>query len=715
MSARSPSLAGSPNVDDWLRIDPGGAVTVYTGKVELGQGILRALARIAAEELCVALERVCVVPADTAHSPEEAPTVSSLSLEHSGRAIRQAAATARERLVELAAARLDVPPGALRVTDGTVHDVGRERELTYWELVAAGVNLGPVRDDAAPVDPGAHRIVGRRGPPDGLVDIVTGAARFVSDLEEPGTLHGRVVRPPTPAATLRMLDADPVRELEGVVAVVRRESFVGVIAEAPLQATRAAEVLAARCRWTEPPSLVPSHRVPDWMRTQPAIRYAVVEGSGVLEPPGVPALPSEATHTLAARYTRPFHMHGSIGPSAALACWTADELTVTSHSQAVHVLRDVLAGCFGLAPDAVRVRHVPGAGCYGHNGADDAAYDAALLAQVVPGRPVLVTWTRTDEHTWEPYGPAAVVEVRAGLDADGAIVDWGFNTWSSTHFSRPSREPGGERFLARWHTHPQAPPATAEPLLEHESGVHRNAEPIYALPRRRIMAHLVDVPLRTSSLRSLGSYPNIFAIESFMDELAHAAGLDPLEFRLRHLEDPRAREVVTTAAERAGWSDGEPDFGHGRGIALSRYKNSACFAAVVVEVSVDDESAEIRLERATIAADAGEIVDPDGLVSQLEGGFVQSASWTLFEQVTCDDTRITSVDWDTYPIIRFPQVPEVDVVLIDRPGSPYLGAGEATQPPTPAAIANAVYAAVGVRIRDIPFTPERLRRAAAEA
>jgi CO/xanthine dehydrogenase Mo-binding subunit len=379
------------------------------------------------------------------------------------------------------------------------------------------------------------------------------------------------------------------------------------------------------------------------------------------------------------------------------------------------LLRLSLAEALGMDPEAVRLIHVPGPGCYGHNGADDATLDAALLARAASGRPVLLKWMRDDEHRWEPYGPAMVVETRASVDADGRIVDWNLETWSSTHIARPF--PGGERsnLLAAWHRAEPMEPLPVRPFLPYHGGIHRNADPLYTLPRRRIVKHLVEGPLRTSSTRSLGAYANVFAIESTMDELARAAGIDAVAFRLAHLDDDRARAVIEAAAERAAARPPRDEFGRGRGLGFARYKNMHAYAAVVVDVAIDDETAAIRLEHAVIAADAGEIVDPDGLANQLEGGFVQSASWTLKEQVRFDDTRITSVDWDTYPILTFDEVPEIETLLLDRPGEPFLGAGEATQGPTAGAIANAVHDAIGVRLRDIPFTPERVRAAAATA
>jgi CO/xanthine dehydrogenase Mo-binding subunit len=361
----------------------------------------------------------------------------------------------------------------------------------------------------------------------------------------------------------------------------------------------------------------------------------------------------------------------------------------------------------------IRVIHVPGAGCYGHNAADDATLDAALLAREIAPRPLLLTWSREDEHAWEPYGPAMIMELQASLDGAGNVIQWNHETFSDTHIKRiRERVVGKSAMLAAWHrAEPLAPPNPG-PNMTVNGGIHRNAAPLYAFPEQRVIKHRVyDMPLRVSALRSLGAYANVFAIESFMDELAHAAGIDPLTFRLNHLQDPRACAVLEQAAETADWGNVIKAEGRGQGLAVARYKNSKCYAAVAIELTVDDYG-QIRLERAVIAADSGQVVDPEGLRNQLEGGLLQAASWTLKEQVTFDSRGITSRDWDSYPILRFDEVPDIETVLIERPDHPYLGSGEGTMGPTPAAIANAVYDAVGLRLRQIPFTPEQVRQMA---
>ncbi len=717
MSDLSASLQGAPDLDAWIRINADGTVTLFTGKVELGQGIKTAIARIGAEELEVAVERVHVQTADTAHGLNELFTAGSQSIEDSGAAMRQAAAEARQHLLELAGQRLGVPVDRLHVEDGTVSALGTNRHTTYWNLLGGRKFARPVTGNVQPKPPEQYQLVGKSGSRADLAGLVTGSARFVQDLAPPGMLYARVVRPPSPSARLESVDDAPTRRLPGVVAVVRDGSFLGVVAEREEQAEKAMTALREHAAWTEQSQLPLLDGLHAWLRAQPARSFRVVDGVPVEGPVDPIEVPARAARTLQAIYTRPYHMHASIGPSAALAEWKDGALTVWTHSQGVYVLREALAEVLGVEPRRVRVIHAEGPGCYGHNGADDAALDAALVARAVPGRPVRLQWTRQDEHAWEPYGPAMVMQLQASLDASGHLLDWNHDVWSNTHIARPLPYGGGRSALiAAWHRASPMPPPQPFPMLVSHAGIHRNADPLYVVPRRRIVKHFVEtMPLRVSSTRSLGAYANVFAIESFMDELADAAGVDPLEFRLRYLEDERARAVLTAAAERAGWAQRGKEAGRGKGIGFARYKNQKCYAAVVIDLRVDLDTAQIVLERAVIAADAGRIIDPSGLANQLEGGVIQSASWTLKEQVTFDRTRITSVDWESYPILKFPEAPEIETVLLDRPGAPSLGSGEATQGPAAGAIANAVFDAIGVRVRDIPFTPDRVRAAVAQA
>ncbi len=410
-------------------------------------------------------------------------------------------------------------------------------------------------------------------------------------------------------------------------------------------------------------------------------------------------------------------MHGAIAPSAALAHLDGKRMTVWSHSQGIYFLRAAMADALGMEEDNLRVIHAPGSGCYGHNGADDAALDAALIARAIPSKPVLLKWTREDEHAWEPYGAGMAMDLRASLAGDGSVLAWSQETHSDTHVQRPRPGPNrlaAARLLASRHLSEALELPLPQPNMAAHGGIHRNLDPLYDFPERRLVKHLVrGMPLRTSSFRTLGAYANVFAIESFMDELAEASGQNPVAFRLRHLGDPRAIAVLEEAAKRMqGWG-AELGPGFGRGIAFARYKNAKTYAAVGCELEVTG-AAEVRIHRAVVVADAGQVVDPAGLSDQLEGGLIQAASWTLYEEVQFDRGGITSRDWDSYPIIGFDNIPEVETVLMERPGDPYLGAGEAPAGPTAAAIANAIYKATGLRLRRLPFTVDAIHKAALE-
>ncbi|OJH34876.1 xanthine dehydrogenase family protein molybdopterin-binding subunit [Cystobacter ferrugineus] len=688
-------LERNPQLDAWLRIGADGVVTLKTGKVELGQGVLTAFAQLCADELDVELSRLAIVSGDTRHSPRQGATAGSMSMPEGGVAVRAVSAEARALLLAMAGERLGVPVSRLTVQDGTITDSAGGKSITYWRLMEGHAWNRRATGTVAPKPAAARRYIGR---PVARVDLpgkLTGEPSFVHDLRPAQLVHGRVVRAPSPGATLLEADVDSVRNMPGVLEVVRDGDFLGVIAAKEWQAHKAVTRLAASSRWREHARLPKDPHA--WLLGQKT-QDKVIEHT---ERPEGPA----PARTLEASYRRPYVMHGAIGPSCAVAHWDGDVLTLHSHSQTIFETSAAIAKMLGLPAEKVWGRHLSGSGCYGHNGADDAAADAALLARALPGRPVRVQWSRQDEHTWEPYGPAMVTKVRASVDAAGDVLDWTYELWSTSHGTRPGGDPGNllaGRSLAT--PFPQPVPRNGGPP---NYAADRNAIPLYTFPGRKVTTHFVtEMPVRTSSHRALGAHANVFSIESFMDELAHAAGVDPLTYRLRHLEDPRAKDVLRKAAALLGTSARPPH--HGWGLAFARYKNLASYCAVGLEVFVEPTTHAIRVTRAVLAADAGEIVNPDGLTNQLEGGLIQTLSWSLKEEVRYDARRILSRDWSSYPVLTFSEVPPVEVALIDRPGEPFLGAGEAAQGPTAAALANAVFDATGLRARELPLTPQRL-------
>ncbi|MGO1074886.1 molybdopterin cofactor-binding domain-containing protein [Inquilinus sp. CA228] len=696
------SLEDAPFLDSWIRVDAKGAVTVFTGKAELGQGIATALQQIAAEELGLAFEAPTIVTADTERTANEGYTAGSHSMQDSGTAIRHAAAQVREILLAEAARQMGAPADQLRLEAGTV--LAPDGNRRSYGALAAGLSLHvQAQPESRLTDPAAFRVMGRPLPRIDIPAKVTGGEAYVQDLRLPGMLHGRIVRPPSTGARLTALDSSAVEALPGVVKVVRDGNFLAVVAEQEFQAVKAMRLLAAAAQWQEDTTLPDQTRLPEALLALPARDFPILDRRDAAAPAG---------RTLEARYSRPYLLHGSIGPSCAVAQQDPDGLlTVWTHTQGVFPDRKAIAEMLGRPPEQVRCIHVQGSGCYGHNGADDAAADAALLAAALPGRPVRVQWMREQEHAWEPYGPAMVAQARATLDDTGRIADWDYGVWSNTHSMRPG--PAGSLLAARHLAKPFPVPAP-RPLPQPEGGGDRNAIPLYTLPSARVVHHfLPDMPLRISALRSLGAQMNVFAIESFMDELALAAGADPVEFRLQHLDDPRGRDVIAAAAEAFGWNQGRPAApGHGRGFGFARYKNLAAYCAVAVEVAVERETGEVRVPRIVAAVDTGQVVNPDGVRNQIEGAVLQSMSWTLYESVGFDRGRITSVDWSTYPILRFDAVPDsVEIRIVDRPGAPFLGCGETGQGPASAALANGIADAIGRRLRDLPLTAAKVKAA----
>jgi nicotinate dehydrogenase subunit B len=689
------SLQGNRKLSQWLRIASAGTVTVTPGKVEIGQGILTALAQVAAEELDVNLGRIRLVPAATPASPNEGVTSGSLSVQDSGTALRYACAEARAIYLAEAAAELGVDVDSLKVEDGTI-SAPNGRRTSYWALADDALLDRDATGSAAPKPASAYRIVGQSVPRLDLPDKVFGLPRFIHDLVLPEMLYGQVVRPASRAARLLSVDEAAATALPGVVRVVRDGSFLGVLAEREDVAVKAAEALAANAKWEERDTLPDAADLQAWLRAAP-------RDTKVLDDRPAKARPAR---TLSATYTRPFSAHASIGPSCALAQWKGKEsVTVWTHSQGVYNLRADLGLTFGLAPEAVTVRHVEGAGCYGHNPADDVALDAALLARDAGGRPVRVLWSREDELGWAPYGPAMAIDVSADLDASGNIVQWTLENYSNGHSTRPGRADRPALLAAGHLAKPFEMPLAINPPMP-AGGSERNAVPLYEFPGRRIVCHrILEMPLRASALRSLGALANVFAIESFMDELASAAAVDPVEYRLRHLVDPRGRSVVEAAARRANWRAWKKTDGRGHGIGFAKYKNLGAYCAVVAEVEAERE---IRVRRLVIAVDVGLVVNPDGVANQLEGGAIQAVSQTLKEAVRFDRRRVLSNTWEEYPVLRFSEVPEVVVEIVNRPNERSVGAGEGAAGPTAAAIGNAVFDALGVRIRDLPITPERI-------
>ncbi|MBX6372614.1 MAG: xanthine dehydrogenase family protein molybdopterin-binding subunit [Acetobacteraceae bacterium] len=693
------SLHTNRRLSQWITFHADGRVTIRPGKVELGQGILTALAQIAADELDVSLARIGVQTAATPDSPNEGVTSGSLSVQDCGSALRHACANARAIHLQVAAQKTGVPLEALRVEDGTFFGpagpVG-----SYWAQADDALLECAASPEVKAKPPSARRIAGTSAPRLDLPDKVFGAARFVHDLRLPGMLHARVVRPPARGARLvELREGGP--PLPGGARVVRDGSFLAVVAAAEHDAEAAAARLAARVRWEEADTLPDERALADWLREAPHEDSVVIERAA-----DDVALAGQTVRTC---FFRPPVAHASVGTCCAVARWSGGTLEVWTHSQGVYNLRTDLAKVLRIAPERILVRHVEGAGCYGHNGADDVALDAALVARAVPDQPVRVLWSRAEELGWSPFSSAMLVEVEATADAAGNLVSWRCEIISNGHSSRPGRMQDPTLLSGAYVEGGVPVPPSINPPIAGGGGAQRNAIPLYRIPNLRIgLRRLTVMPLRTSALRGLGAPVNVWAIESTMDELAAHAGADPVEFRLRHLDDPRAAEVLRAAAEMAGWAGRARREGVGMGVGFARYKNASAWCAVVAEIAAE---ATVRATRLWIAADVGEAINPDGVANQLEGGAIHGVSMALKEAVRFDRRRVTSDSWETYPILRFSEVPVVQTRLIQRPDQPPLGAGECALAPSVAAIAGAIRDALGVRVRAMPFTPETIAAA----
>jgi CO/xanthine dehydrogenase Mo-binding subunit len=695
------SLHANRRLSQWLAFTATGEVVLKPGKVEIGQGILTALTQIAAEELDVALSRIVLHPTATPDSPNEGVTSGSLSIQDGGGAIRHACAASRAIFVQVIAQRTGVPVERITVEDGRFLGPDGAELGSYWALAEAGLLETEAPADAKPKPPAARRIVGTSAPRLDLPDKVFGAPRFVHDLRLPGLLHARVIRPPSRRAVLHAIaDAG----LPPGAQLVRDGSFVGVLAEREWEADALVPRIAARCTWEEQDTLPDMAALPEWLEAAGARG----EHSVVLDQ-AEDARPAPV-RTVKRRFHRPYIAHASIGPSCAVARWQDGAVEVWSHTQGPYNLREDIATTLRLPTEQVIIRHAEGAGCYGHNGADDVALEAALIARAVPGRPVRLLWSRAEELGWSPFSSAMLVDVEADQAADGTLVGWRSRIVSNGHSGRPGRDPNPTLVAASYLAEPFPVKPSINPPLASGGGAQRNAVPFYRVPAMRVeLTRLLEMPVRTSALRGLGALINVWSIEAMMDELAALAGEDPLDYRLRHLDDARPRDVLEKAAALAGWRGRPRREGWGMGLAAARYKNSGAWAAVVAEIEARER---VFCRRLWIAGDAGEVVNPDGIANQFEGGAIHGASVALLERVTFDRRRITSDSWESYPILRFSEVPAVTVAMIDRPEERFLGAGEASMGPAIAAIAAAIHDALGVRVRRLPFTAEAIAEAA---
>jgi len=697
------TLNRNNNLDTWIRVNRNGTIEISPGKVELGQGIVTALAQVAADELKVDIERIHMIPVDTDRSPDEGRTVGSNSMIQSGNALRVAAAHARQILIENASVRMNTGIGQLAINDGIVSDRRSGRMISYWELLSDGRFNAEADGEAQLLDSSEYRYAGVSVKRFDIPGKVFGGQSYVHDIRLPGMLHARIVRGPRRFGTLGDVDVSSVTGRPGVVNVIRDGNFLAVVAEKEHQAREAAEQLRAAATWSYQESVHGSASNPHLLREL----ETTLDQVSLSNPDG-----SETVREYQAEFSKPFLSHGSLGPSCAVAQYENGRVTVWNHSQGQHQLKGAIADVLGLDEENVRLIFAESAGCYGHNGADDAGCDAALIAYHMPGAPIRLLWSRSDEFLHEPYGSGMSYSINVGINADNRINRWHCDLWSCSYSTRPSGgDSAGGLHAAQEKTNPLPFPIASDGRQPNGSA-DRNAVPLYTIPNQDIKEHLIMFPpLRNSALRGLGAFGNVFVIESMMDIVAHDLGEDPVDFRLRHLDDYRARDVLIRARELAVAAspiDVPANMRLGRGSAFAQYKNSNSYVAVILDVLVNINNGQVRVVRAFSSADVGEIINPNGVSNQIEGGIVQATSWTLKERVLASANGSQSRDWSSYPILTFSEVPEIEVSLINRPNERFLGAGEGTQGPTGGAIANAIYDAVGVRLYDLPLTPDKV-------
>ncbi len=692
-------------VDAFLSVNADGTITLFAGKVDLGTGARIALRQMAAEELDVAIEAITLIEGDTALTPDQGPTAGSRGITHGGAEIRRAAATARQALVRLAAERLGRPAEALEVIGGVVRPKAGGTRVRYADLVG-GQRLELKVDVKAPLKRRKeYRLVGKPLPRPDVPEKVTGRHVYVHDLTVPGMLHARVIRPPAVRAELTAVDEPSIASIPGA-RVVRIQNFLAVVAESEWNAVRAARQL--KVTWSTTPTLPEQAALFVEMRRGPFVRDQTTVNRG-----DAGAGFTRGRKTMTATYEWPMQSHASMGPSCGVADVRADRATIWTASQATHRFQPAFARILGLARDRVRLIYLDGAGCYGMNGHDDAACDAALLSKAL-GRPVRVQWSREDEHGWDPKGPPQLLDIRGALDEQGEVAAWETEAWLPLATAGLPNIP----LLG-----PQAA-GIEQPLGLGTGLISQNIDPPYDFPNVRGVVHwLKDAPLRPSNIRAPGKVANSFAVESFVDELAAAAGHDPLAFRIGHLKNPRGVEVLRRLGARMGWTsrpsprpiDAGADVLTGRGAAYVHYKHNENYVAIGMEVAVERATGRVRVARVVCAHDCGLMINPDCVRSQVEGNILQTLSRTLFEEVAFDRFRVNSVDWASYPILTFPDVPALEIDLVDRPDQPPLGVGEAACTPVPAALANAIFDATGVRLRRVPLTPAKLKTALARA
>lgn len=685
------TIPDSNLINSWLQVLENGKIKIFTGKIELGQGIGTALMQITAEELNTALNLVEINLAETSITPDEGYTVGSMSIQSSGMAIRNAAASAREILLGMASKKWSIPVSSIKLENGEIHI--EKNKISLYKLLEGKQIETKVSQPKEIKGKTVRNYVGKPLQRKDVEDIVRGRAVFIQGLRFPDMVHARMVRPTTYKARLISIETNELNSMPGFLKLVRVGSFLGVLAKEEYQAIQLKNAATKLSKWDYIEDLPADKSLKDYLLNLPT------ETEKIKETGSFQNSIEKSVNQYSACYYKPYVMHGSNGPSCAIAYYSKGKLDIWTHSQGVYPLRKTLAILLEIPENDIHIKGVPASGCYGHNGADDAATEAAIMAIQYPDKHIRLQWMRDDEHGWEPYGTAMVMKLKAGINKFGKITGWKYDFWTDGHGTRPGRSPESllpARYLDKGYD---------TPGYGFKYGAVRNSIPYYKIDNLKVQAHFFHGPLRQSGLRSLGAYANIFAIESFMDELAISVKINPLVFRLNHLEDKRAIECLQKLNSKTLKIIKEEN--EGLGYAFARYANSSSYIAVAALVKINKEK-NLVIRKMWAIVDSGEVINPDGLKNQIEGGMIQSASWTLLEEVNFDGKHITSLDWNTYPILRFAATPEIDVEIIKRNELEPLGVGEVAQGPVSAAITNAIYDASKIRIRELPIKSNSL-------
>lgn len=685
--SRNPDKKTEQPINAWLQVQEDGKVLVLTGKMELGQGILTAIMQVAAEELNCSIDLVHIQMADTDLTPNEGYTAGSQSIESSAMSVRNAAANAREILIEMAATEFQLPETLINLKNGNL--TGPGKSISIQNLLKGQQLTQDLRIPKSYLSKSKRTLVGHPVPRKDLAEIVQGKPHFVHDLQLKDMLHARIIRPAGYTSRLESIDENTIRKLPGLAGFIRKNDFLAVVSTDEYQAIKLAGKIQSMISWSKPVQLPAGDSLKSVLKKLSAdttIEKQSIDWNARQE--------HDEVLSFSASYYKPYIMHGAMGPSCSVALYKKGELTIWTHSQGVFPLRKAIAGLLNLEENKIHVKGLQGAGCYGHNGADDVAAEAATIAYNYPNKPIRLQWMRQEEHAWEPYSTPMLMDLKASLDKNGKITRWHYELWSDVHGTRPG---GNANNLLPFH---YLYPEKSKPMTGFKGGAIRNAEPYYNFDQQKIVSHIFTGPLRRSSLRGLGAYGNIFAIESFMEELAEKAGQHPISFRIAHSTDPRSIACLKKIQELTNYI--KISQGEGIGFGFSRYKNTAAWCAVAALVKTDPTN-NINIEKMWAVVDAGETINPDGLKNQIEGGMLQSISWALMEKVGFDTNHINSLHWRTYPILRFRQAPALEVIIIDRVEESPLGAGEAAQGPATAALVNAIYASSGKRIRELPI------------